>query len=68
MTTKRHSSGHTAYCVKMALVTIEENNEATLALEPGAGADRLTPVTEAEAVEWLANGNASCHDPESCQH
>lgn len=60
--TEPHTSGHSIRCVENALYAIGENNEATRITEPDLPADRLTPETESEALEWLANGNQPCAD------
>lgn len=57
---------HSWRCMDATITAIGENNEITLHGEPNTPADKLTPTTEAEALEWLVNGNQDCyHDCKS---
>lgn len=54
---------HTRRCIENAVQMIAENNEATLALEPGR---ELTPETEEYALQWLEDGNVPCYWNTAC--
>jgi len=62
--TTNTTTGHDPRCVENTLCRIAENNAVTEIEEPGRA---LTPETEAEALEWLGNGNSDCWwDGEHC--
>lgn len=60
---------HSARCIELARQAIAENNGWTLADAEthGVAYVALTPETDAEALEWLGNGNVMCiNDGEAC--
>lgn len=61
MTTPTHSPR----CIESALGAIAENNAVTIHYNLAAASD-LTPETEAEALEWIGNGNALCQHYDGC--
>lgn len=52
------TAAHGSHCIELAVMAIAENNAYTAMTEPGR---ELAPETEATALEWLENGNLSCH-------
>lgn len=53
---------HSTRCIARVVDAIAENNGWTLSDDPTTPAANLTPETDAEAAEWLANGNATCDE------